>query len=125
MEDQTKEQDLRTVNQRRSTDLSFQVVIDRLTNLHDDVNDLKESTRDSMKEIASAITKLVLLEERQSNTNDNFTRVVIQLDNIQKRVEELEKQEPLQKLTSKYVMSAVWAAATGAVYLLAKFLGLI
>lgn len=125
MEDQTKEQDLRTVNQRRSTDLSFQVVIDRLTNLHDDVNDLKESTRDSMKEIASAITKLVLLEERQSNTNDNFTRVVMQLDNIQKRVEELEKQEPLQKLTSKYVMSAVWAAATGAVYLLAKFLGLI
>lgn len=125
MEDRTKEQDLRTVNQRRSTDLSFQVVIDRLTNLHDDVNDLKESTRDSMKEIASAITKLVLLEERQSNTNDNFTRVVMQLDNIQKRVEELEKQEPLQKLTSKYVMSAVWAAATGAVYLLAKFLGLI
>lgn len=125
MEDRTKEQDLRIVNQRRSADLSFQVVIDRLTNLHDDVNDLKESTRDSMKEIASAITKLVLLEERQSNTNDNFTRVVMQLDNIQKRVEELEKQEPLQKLTSKYVMSAVWAAATGAVYLLAKFLGLI
>ena len=125
MEDYPKEHDLRTINQRRSTDLSFQVVIDRLTNLHDDVNDLKESTRDSMKEIASAITKLVLLEERQSNTNDNFSRVVLQLDGIQKRVEELEKQEPLQKLTSKYVMSAVWAAATAAVYLLAKFLGLI
>lgn len=110
---------------RRSSDLSFQVVIDRLTNLHDDVNDLKESTRDSMKEIASAITKLVLLEERQSNTNDNFSRVVQQLDGIQKRVEELEKQEPLQKLTSKWFMSVVWTAATAAVYFVAKFTGLV
>lgn len=110
---------------RRHSDVSFQVVIDRLTNLHDDVNDLKESTRDSMKEIANAITKLVLLEERQSHANDNFSRVVNQLDNIQRRVEELEKQEPLQKLTSKWMLSVVWTAATGAAYLAAKFLGLV
>jgi len=94
-------------NKRRSSDVNIQVVIDRLTNLHDDVNDLKESTRDSMKEIANAITKLVLLEERQSHTNDNFSRVVNQLDNIQRRVEELEKQEPIQRLTSKWMMTAI------------------
>lgn len=109
---------------RNSSDLSFQVVIDRLSNLHDDVNDLKESTRDSMKEIASAINKLVQLEERQSHASDNFARVTTQLDNIQKRVEELEKQEPLQRLTSKWMMSVVWTAAGAAVYLAAKFLGL-
>jgi len=112
-------------NKRRNNDVNIQVVIDRLTNLHEDVNDLKESTRDSMKEIANAITKLVLLEERQSHTNDNFSRVVNQLDNIQKRVEELEKQEPMQKLTSKWMLSVVWTAATGAAYLAAKFLGLV
>jgi uncharacterized coiled-coil DUF342 family protein len=112
-------------NKRRNTDVNIQVVIDRLTNLHEDVNDLRESTRDSMKEIANAITKLVLLEERQSNTNDNFSRVVNQLDNIQRRVEELEKQEPLQKLTSKWVMTIVWSAATAAVYFIAKFTGLV
>lgn len=110
---------------RRSSDLSFQVVIDRLTNLHDDVNDLKESTRDSMKEIASAITKLVLLEERQSNTNDNFSRVVQQLDGIQKRVEELEKQEPIQRLTSKWVMTAIYGVATAAAIFVGKFTGLL
>ena len=110
---------------RRHTDVSFQVVIDRLTNLHEDVNDLRESTRDSMKEIANAITKLVLLEERQSHANDNFSRVVNQLDSIQRRVEELEKQEPLQKLTSKWVMTAIYGATTAAVYFVAKFAGLI
>lgn len=109
---------------RRHSDVSFQVVIDRLTNLHDDVNDLKESTKDSMKEIANAITKLVLLEERQSHTNDNFSRVVNQLDNIQRRVEELEKQEPIQQLTSKWMMTAIYGAATAAVYFVAKFVGL-
>ena len=112
-------------NTRRNNDVNIQVVIDRLTNLHEDVNDLKESTRDSMKEIASAITKLVLLEERQSHANDNFSRVVNQLDNIQRRVEELEKQEPIQKLTSKWMLTAVWGAATGAVYLAAKFMGIL
>lgn len=110
---------------RKETDLSFQVVLDRLTNLHDDVSDLKESTKDSMKEIASAITKLVLLEERQAHANTNFSRVVTQLDGIQKRVEELEKQEPLQRLTSKWFMSVVWTAATAAVYFIAKFAGLV
>ena len=110
---------------RRHADVSFQVVIDRLTNLHEDVNDLRESTRDSMKEIANAITKLVLLEERQSHANDNFSRVVNQLDSIQRRVEELEKQEPLQKLTSKWLISAVYGLATGAIYLAAKFVGII
>jgi len=112
-------------NKRRSSDVNIQVVIDRLTNLHDDVNDLKESTRDSMKEIANAITKLVLLEERQSHTNDNFSRVVNQLDNIQRRVEELEKQEPIQRLTSKWMMTAIYGAATAAVYFVAKFAGLV
>ena len=110
---------------RQETDLSFQVVLDRLTNLHDDVSDLKESTKDSMKEIASAITKLVLLEERQAHANTNFSRVVNQLDNIQRRVEELEKQEPMQQLTSKWMVSIVWAAAGTAVWLGAKFLGFI
>ncbi len=117
-----KEQDF--TQHRRHSDVSFQVVIDRLTNLHEDVNDLKESTRDSMKEIANAITKLVLLEERQSHTNDNFSRVANQVDSIQKRLEALEKEEPLQKLTSKWVISATWAAATAAAYFLAKFAGL-
>lgn len=112
-------------NKRRNTDVNIQVVIDRLTNLHEDVNDLKESTKDSMKEIANAITKLVLLEERQSHTNDNFSRVVNQLDNIQRRVEELEKQEPLQKLTSKWMVSIIWAAAGAAVWLAAKFVGIL
>lgn len=112
-------------NKRRNSDVSIQVVIDRLANLHEDVNDLRESTRDSMKEIASAITKLVLLEERQSHANDNFSRVVNQLDNIQKRVEELEKHEPLQKLTSKWMLTAVYGAATASVYFIAKIAGLL
>lgn len=119
----SNQQDNDFSNKRRNNDVNIQVVIDRLTNLHEDVNDLRESTRDSMKEIANAITKLVLLEERQSHANDNFSRVVNQLDNIQRRVEELEKHEPLQKLTSKWTMSMVWTAAGAAVYFIAKFAG--
>lgn len=121
----SNQQDNDFSNKRRNNDVNIQVVIDRLTNLHEDVNDLRESTRDSMKEIANAITKLVLLEERQSHANDNFSRVVNQLDSIQRRVEELEKQEPIQRLTSKWMMTAIYGAATAAVYFVAKFAGLV
>lgn len=110
---------------RRNDDVSIQVVIERISGLHDDVNDLKETTRDSMKEIASAISKLVLIDERQSQSTEAFDRVLLQLDKMDERIQALEKDEAIKKLVSKWVLAGVWTAALSAVGFVAKFAGLI
>jgi hypothetical protein len=41
------------------------VVAERLSSLHEDVNDLRNSMKESMRDISSALSKLVQMEERQ------------------------------------------------------------
>jgi len=43
---------------------------------------------------------------------------------IDTRLELIEKQEPMQTLASKWIISAVWTVAGLAAYMAAKFLGL-
>lgn len=109
---------------RRQDDTKLEVVLERLTGLHADVNELKESTRDSMKDIANAVNKLVMIEERQSNTNEAFNRLLNQLDAMETRLKDLEEDKRINRLVSKWVLAGVWAAAGAAVLLAAKFLGL-
>jgi predicted transcriptional regulator len=105
--------------------VNSQVVLDRLSRLHEDVSDLRESTKDSMKEIANAISKLVVIDERQSQTTEAFNRVLGQLDRIDARVQALEKDEAIKKLVSKWVLAGVWTAAGTSVLFAAKYVGLI
>lgn len=108
-------------------DRDVNVVITRLSGLSEDVNELK----DTLKQIASAVTRLALVEERQMQTNEALSRAFKGMDKIdtrlsvtEHRVVALERDVPLQKQASGWVMSAVWAAAGLAAFLILRTIGI-
>ena len=79
-----------TENYRKHTDVSMQLVIDRLSLLHEDVGELRDDTKASMKEMANAVTKLVLIEERQTQMNEAYRNFTNQLEKADTRTNTLE-----------------------------------
>ena len=104
------------------------VVITRLGLLSDDVGELKETLR----QIASAVTRLALVEERQMQTNEALSRAFKQIDKldlkltgIEQRLGTLERMQPLQQQTNGWVMTSVWIVAGAAVMFVAKKTGIL
>ena len=114
----------------RYSDVSMQLVIDRLSLLHEDVGELRDDTKASMREMANAVTKLVLIEERQTQMNESYRSFNNQLEKseirantLEARVDVLEKEQPMTKQVVNWVVYAVGAiVAASATYLL-KTLG--
>ena len=109
-------------------DSDINVVITRLGLLSDDVGELKEALR----QIASAVTRLALVEERQMQTNEALSRAFKQIDKldlkltgIERRLGTLERMQPLQQQTNGWVMTSVWIAAGAAVMFVAKKTGIL
>ena len=109
-------------------DQDINVVITRLGLLSDDVGELKETLR----QIASAVTRLALVEERQMQTNEALSRAFKQIDkldiklvSVEQRIGSLERMQPQQQQTTTWVVSAVWAAAGAAFFFIAKKAGLV
>ena len=104
------------------------VVITRLGLLSEDVRELKET----LHQIASAVTRLALVEERQMQTNEALSRAFKQIDKldlkltgIEQRLGTLERLQPLQQQTNGWVMTSVWIAAGAAVMFVAKKTGIL
>ena len=104
------------------------VVITRLGLLSDDVGELKETLR----QIASAVTRLALVEERQMQTNEALSRAFKQIDkldlkltSIEQRIGALERMQPQQQQTTTWVTTMLWAAAGAAVMFVAKKTGIL
>lgn len=97
------------------------VISHRIGALHDDFAEMKSVLRD----LAAAITKLALIEERQSHAALEQSRTIKVLEKLETRIDILEKDAPLQAQTSNWVLSAVWAAAGLSVMFIGKKLGLI
>ena len=107
-------------------DSDINVVITRLGLLSDDVGELKETLR----QIASAVTRLALVEERQMQTNEALSRAFKALDkldiklvSVEQRIGSLERMQPQQQQTSAWVTTMLWAAAGAAVMFVAKKVG--
>ena len=107
-------------------DSDINVVITRLGLLSDDVGELKETLR----QIASAVTRLALVEERQMQTNEALSRAFKQIDkldiklvSVEQRIGSLERMQPQQQQTSAWVTTMLWAAAGAAVMFVAKKVG--
>lgn len=112
-----------SLSQAEENGTNIQVVLERISGLHNDVNELKESTRDSMKDIAQAINKLVALEERQSNNNEATARLLAQIEKVDQRVQAIERDEGIKKLTSRWTLAAVWTIVGVAAGYVGKLLG--
>lgn len=116
-----------------------QFIAARLDGFNSDIQEIKGV----QKEMAANFTKLIVIEERQTATMVGLERAFKALEKVEtklesyttanretcqalekenadlaKRVVELEKSEPMQAQTSKWVVAAVW----GSLALLAGFL---
>ena len=128
----------------------MQVLATKIEGLSQDMSEMKHG----IAKMADALTKLAIVEERQTQTilaqerafkalerveerqrthelvckdQDKEVRQLIADSNerLSARVGELEKAEPMQKQTGKWVMAAVWGAAGLLAMFVAKQLGLV
>lgn len=135
-----KTETLNTISAAASrVDPVVQFIAARLDAFNSDIQEIKGV----QKEMAANFTKLIVIEERQTATMAGLERAFKALEKVEtkleayttanretcqelerensdlaKRVVELEKSEPLQAQTSKWVLGALW----GSLGLLAAFL---
>lgn len=130
-------------NYSRQSDVAIQVMSENVSQLKTEFNSMRSDLRDIMKEFSDSVAKLVVLEEKSIHANINMERILKiaersheRIDSLQKnlsenisalerRIDVLEKDSPLQKQTSNWILSAVWAAAGLAVMFVAKSVGLL
>ena len=128
---------------RRKDDAILQVVAEKVSNLHADMSDVKTTLKDSMKGMTEAFNKLIQLEERQANILENVSRVAkssekaharidqilidsqAKYEKIEARIDSLEKDAPMQKQASTWVMNAIYAIAAASIGYIAKMLGIL
>lgn len=120
------------MDEQSNTNVNLQIVAERINLLHGDVSELKESLRDSMKEVASAVTKLVQMEERSIHSSKAIERAFEACDKIKEdhdkladRVITLEKEAPRNKETSEWIKAALYGAIGLLSMFVAKQVGLI
>ena len=145
-----KREDAMADHNRRRDDALMGVLVERIDGVCADIGEMKSG----MIQLAAAMTKLAVVEERQTQTIIAQDRIVMTVDRwmarqeehekmcaqqekelriliadsnerLSGRVAELEKAEPMQEQTGKWVMAAVWGAAGFAALLIAKQLGLV
>lgn len=79
----------------------------RLETLHADLGDVKSAMRD----VAAALVKLTLLEERQAQSSEALQRAFSVLERVEARLATLEAAQPMQSLVGRWVTGAMWGAA--------------
>lgn len=127
-QNQTEEQ--RTESYRKHTDVSMQLVIDRIGLLHSDISELKGDVSGSLKDISTALTALVVLDQKQAHQNDNMQRIERELDKartqtstLESRVDVLEKEQPMTQQVVRWIVYAVGAIVAASCTYLLKTLG--
>jgi len=138
------------ITNRRAEDKNIQVLATKIEGLAQDMSEMKHG----IAKMADALTKLAIVEERQTQTILAQERAFKALERVEERqrqhelqcrdqekglrqliadsnerlsirVSELEKAEPMQAQTSKWVTAAVWGAAWLLAMFVAKQLGLV
>lgn len=84
----------------------------------------QDETRDTLREVAAAINKLAVIEERQQVASSAIERLAAEQKRIDERLRALEISEPMQAQTAEWVKNAVWAAASAAAMFAANRMGL-
>ena len=93
---------------------SLEILNDRLQALHRDVSDVKAA----LTSLTDAITKLALIEERQSATNTALGRAFTAVEKLEDRIAILEREYPLSKRNGVWIERFIIAVVTGAAALI-------
>lgn len=105
-------------------DATIQVVAERINSLHEDVTELRDTMKESVREMSQAIQTLVRLEEKQLNLNQTAEETKRNFKELETRVDALEKDQPMQKQVTKWVIGAVGSIVLAAASFVAKMLGI-
>ncbi|CAM3794155.1 hypothetical protein [Castellaniella denitrificans] len=70
-----------------------------------------EEVHGTMTKVAAALERLTRLEERHAHTASALERAFNAISNIEKRLAALERFQPMQRLTTSWVINGVWAVA--------------
>jgi hypothetical protein len=114
--------------ERRQDDQLLGIFQAQMKALQGDLFEVKTA----IKDVAAALTKLALVEERQTQSAAALERAFSAIEKLDKkldavaaRVLEIEKREPSQTRAAEWVDRAVWAAAAGMVMMAASKLGML
>lgn len=100
--------------ERRKDVVELNELANKLLSLHEDVSEIKGA----LKDLTSAITKLALIEERQTVTNASLERAFVAISRVEDRLTELERLTPLNNQARIWVERFVIAIVSAAlVYL--------
>jgi len=88
----------------------FTELAGKLMSLHEDVSEIKGA----LKDLTSAITKLALIEERQTVTNAALERAFVAISRVEDRLTELERLAPMNNQSRIWVELFVVALAGAA-----------
>lgn len=99
--------------------MSVDVMNADLRAVREDASEIKGA----MSKVADALERLARLEERQSTVTCAIDRAFGAISKIEGRVSELERAQPVQKLTTGWVTSGVWAAGGMLAMLVLKKVG--
>ena len=114
----------------RRNDTGIQIVAERITLLHEDISELKDSMKESMREMAVAVNKLVQVETRQEAINQAYIQVSNQLEKenekrekLEERVDAIELEQPMARQVVKWFLYLIGAVALAAVTFVGKAVG--
>lgn len=93
----------------------------KLCALHEDVSEIKAA----LTKLSDAITKLALVEERQTQSAAALERAFTAIEKIERRLASLEQSQPEQKRTAKWLERAVVAIVAAVAAMFAKKAGLL
>ena len=115
---------------RRKDETGMQAVAERIGLLHDDISELKDSMKESMREMAVAVNKLVQVETRQEAINQAYMQVRTQLEKetekreqLESRIDSIEREQPLTKQVVRWVLYTMGAIVVAAATFVAKAVG--
>lgn len=117
--------------QQSSHDATLLLVTDRLNGIHKDVIDLRESVRDSVKDIAVALNKLAAFEERQLNMSTaydrlskDFEKTLDKYEKLENRVDALERDQPDNQRIKDWIYKGIIGILGIVGLFVMKFVGL-
>lgn len=93
----------------------------KLGALHDDVSEMKAALRD----LAGAITKLALVEERQLQTSSALERAFVAIEKMEARLGVIERAAVGSRRTAHWLDRALWAAAAAVAIFVGRKVGMI
>ena len=100
------------------------VRIERITHHIQRIREDQHAMRAAIEKMSEAVTRMALVEERQSAASTAIERLAHSLEKFDERLRRLEVTDPMQAKAAELVQSALWAAAAAAVMFMAGKAGL-